>query len=407
MKNKLIVAIALLAVLEFPCFGQKQLSTHTQMQKPSLLQKLSLLEVAKNGNLDDETKNAIEESIKNEIKANKGNFGYINKKGKNGKTALIKASEAGLLDIVTAILDALSSNPEWVLEAINTKETVEKGYVAKSALMEAARQGHTKIVQTMLNALGDNKVAAITLENNDGLTALNEAAFYGSFEVVREFVKAFDNDRAGLLNLIKVHNRHKNCEEDTALKWAASNGHLEVVQELLTAIGDDKSKPEFTNIICVALGCAVNGSPPMWLHEEPHDQEWFARYEERYIKIVNELLNVLGDNKKAILNAINVKDKVGGMTQLMWAAYEGYVGVIKVIFEALGDDKDIVLKAKNSKGRTLLALAGIGLKDAANELEKLESQNNLKEINLEQRKTFLKKRVQRCMDTMRMLEKIK
>jgi len=141
----------------------------------------------------------------------------INKKDKNGHTALMFASIHGHTEIVEILIKAnaditpLKKGTGWTAKA----EINAKNDDGSTALMFASFHGHAEIVKILMKADAD-----INVKGGNGWTALIEASFSGHMEVVQLLVKAKANVNA------------KSENNDTARIKASDKGHMEIVQLL-------------------------------------------------------------------------------------------------------------------------------------------------------------------------------
>jgi ankyrin repeat protein len=180
----------------------------------------------------------------------------VNTKDNKGLTALIKAVESGLTDIVQALIDAGAD--------VNAPD---REYGA-TPLMAAASEGHTEIVRTLLQTGADLNIKAAGDEKGEGAgwTALMVAAMGGHIDVVSQLLEA------------GVDSNAVNRDGKTALEIARKEGNKEVVS-LLEAVtkrerkvtilqykAEDwpKSKTDFARVTDNLVFDVGLGSDPKW-----------------------------------------------------------------------------------------------------------------------------------------------
>ena len=214
----------------------------------------------------------------------------VNAKDKDGSTALMLAAQTDDDIIWGDDADAIRVSRERSTDIVRRLLAVQGIKVnaqnedGDTALLNAAYTGHTDIVRLLLAAGAD-----VNAQNEDGDTALLHAAHYEYTDIARLLLAAGAD----------VNAKYK--DGDTALMWAAFNGHLDmvIVRLLLAAGADVNAQNEYGS---TAL---------MWAAQAGHTD------------IVDRLLAVQGID-------VNAKNKDGD-TALTKAAQEGHTAIVNLI----------------------------------------------------------------------------
>jgi ankyrin repeat protein len=157
----------------------------------------------------------------------------INAKDKNGRTALMWASEKGYTEIVKLLrekgaigtikidLYLIESAQKGDIAGVNALLNKGADVNAKdkdgwTALMEASNNGHTEIVKALID-----KGANINAKDKNGRTALMWASLFGNTEIVKMLLNKGADVNA------------KDKDGSSALTEALVKGHTEVVKALL------------------------------------------------------------------------------------------------------------------------------------------------------------------------------
>ncbi len=130
----------------------------------------------------------------------------VNGRMKNGRTALIEASEEGRVEVVRLLLAAGAG-----VDAQDDEDEV-------TALIEASRWGHPAVVEVLLGAGAD-----VEAHTRNGPTALMAASEEGRVEIVRRLLAAGADVDA------------RDANHETALFTASRAGEPDVVEVLLAA----------------------------------------------------------------------------------------------------------------------------------------------------------------------------
>lgn len=250
---------------------------------------------------------------------------------KEGNTALMLAAREGHAKVIQALLPErsaaeLNAANEEGLPALHqvactgNHELVQallqvpgikidaRDREGNTVLMLAVKYGHAKVVQILLLSFSAAQVNAAT---DDGVTALQEAAYDGQDEIVH-----------ALLQVSGINLSAKEVRGFTALMLAARNGHLKVLQELLLHLNVDQVN-EMNLYGRTALHQAV-------------------AYNDKY-QLVDALLQVGGIN-------LSAKDRSGN-TALMLAARHGRTQAVQQLLSRLSAAE---VNAINRYGRTAL-----------------------------------------------------
>eukprot|EP00439_Symbiodinium_sp_Y106_P038703 s2272_g4.t1 len=219
---------------------------------------------------------------------------------RNGRTALISASYAGHLGIVSLLLEADADKDS-------------SDHLDRTALMQASVSGHVAIVRLLLHA-GTSKDVA----DNYGCTALILSASAGHLEIVSLLLEAdADND------LADHHGR-------TALWMASDAGHVEILRVLLERGAHRNAMDEYR---CTALWKASSAG---------------------HVEIVRLLL--------AADASQDVADKYG-VTPLWTASFAGHVDIVRLLLHLLLEARANQEAADVYRGTALWAASSVGHAD--------------------------------------------